>query len=75
MQVQQNDSGDYTLIVKSEYFNDSPPLKINFTINIVDIKPIIDDTNNLAVIISCSIVGVLIVVILVAFIVYKRRKS
>merc|ERR1719354_1421575 len=52
--VEQTDSGNYTLSVKSKYFVDSLPLNINFTINIVD--PQASEANlSLAVIICCSI--------------------
>ena len=72
MQVEQTDSGNYTLSVKSKYFVDSLPLNINFTINVVD--PQASEANlNLAVIICCSILGVLVVLIVVGLFVRKKH--
>ena len=72
LQAEQSDSGLYTLVVRSEEFPDSL-LSINFTINIVDKIPGGGTgSTNLAVIISCSVVGVLIVLIVVGFFVRKK---
>ena len=72
MQVKQSDSGDYILTVKSNYFVGSPPLNINFTINIVNPQAL-EANLSLAVIICCSILGVLVVLIVVGLFVRKKH--
>ena len=73
MQGEKLKSGNYTLVVESEYFAESPPLNINFTIISNDIETN-ENEPNLAVIISCSIVSVVVITTVVGYF-YRRKKT